>query len=216
MRSIDRLLRDTPVRERTAYQMRQALCHFYLGRGSKKECLDALDGISETTYYRIKNEYPDLVDAIDRSARREALYRTCGEDIAFQARQKRESREIQRRAAEILKECLPVLASIALGEPRRVDVDGETQFILVYPRDRLKAIALVQKIAREGTLPKREITLKDIQWAEPPREAEEPSLDWLINIGVPTDFHTVTATTPDGREVKATVVPPSDPDIRRN
>lgn len=216
MRSIDRLLEKTSVRKRTAFQMREGLCHHYTGRGSKGECLDALNGCSETTYYRIKNEHPELVEAIDRSARREALYRTCGEDIAFQARQKRASHQIQRSASEALEQCIPVLASIALGEPRQVEINGETEFILVYPRDQLKAIALLQKIARHGVLPESEISTEDIARPQASDEEQAPDVDLLIGAGVPTDFDSITAKTPDGREVRATVVPPSDTVVSPN
>jgi hypothetical protein len=186
--------------------MREALCDFYLGRGSKKECFDAVKGCSETTYYRLKNEHPDLVTAIDNSARREALWRTNGDDIAFQARQKRISHQLQLEAMEALEECIPVLVSIALGEPRQVEVDGETQTILVYPRDQVKAVAFLQKIAQEGVLPETEISIKNYLRPEITSEAEEQDdLDWMIGVGVPTDFKTLTATTPDGREFKTTI-----------
>ncbi|MFW6082861.1 MAG: hypothetical protein ACOC8C_02270 [Chloroflexota bacterium] len=205
---IDRLLKDTSVRTRTADQMRQALCHFYLGQGPKKDCLDAVNGCSETTYYRIKNEYPDLVEAIDHSARREALLRTSGQDIAFQARQKRKSHKLQERAAEALLDprVMDTIVDIALGKPRTVAVGGEDQHIIVYPRDQIRAFALLQKLAREGVLPETEIGIDDIIWIDPPADdTKKDNLDWMIGAGVPTDFKTMTATTADGREVKGTV-----------
>jgi hypothetical protein len=191
--------------------MREALCHFYLGRGSKKECFDAVKGCSETTYYRIKDEHPELAEAIDHSARREALYRTSGEQIAFQARQKRRSRAIQEWAMDVLADprVQEVLLSIILGEPRTVVVGDEERYIIPRPADRIRAFKALLDLARCGCLPETEVGIDDIIWAKPPAdERDEDSLDWLIGVGVPVDFETIAATTPDGRDVKATVAPP--------
>jgi hypothetical protein len=101
---------------------------------------------------------------------------------------------------------MQAILDIALGKPRTVTVGGEEQHIIVYPRDRLKAVALLQEIAREGVLPETEISIKDMLRPETTSEANEKrDMDWLIGVGVPTDFKSVTATTPDGREIKATV-----------
>jgi hypothetical protein len=205
---IDRLLKETSVRTRTADQMQEALTHHYLGRGSKAECLDKVNGISETTYYRLRKEHPELAEAIDHSARREALYRTSGEQIAFQARQKRRSRAIQERAMEALLDpaVMQAIVDIAIGRPRTVTVGHEEKHIIVYPRDQVKAIALLQDLAREGVLPETEVSIDDLIWAEPPTDdKDKDSLDWLIGVGVPRDFNTVTAKTGDGQEIKTTV-----------
>lgn len=74
-RRIDRRVERTPVRRWTAYQMREALYRYYRGKGSRKACLDAVDGISETTYCRIQREQPSLAHGIRRAARREAVRR---------------------------------------------------------------------------------------------------------------------------------------------
>jgi hypothetical protein len=206
MRSLKRLIEQEGVRWNTALAIRRALIKHYLGHGSVARCLEEAERCSETTFYRWKNDFPELVEAIDNSARREALYRTNGDDIAFQARQKRFSHQIQLAAMEALKDCIPMLVSIALGKPRQVEVDGETQTILVYPRDQVKAVALLQKLAREGVLPETDIAVKDFLRSETASDTkEEQNPDWLIGVGVPTDFETLTATTPDGREVRATV-----------
>jgi hypothetical protein len=217
---IDRLLKDTSVRTRTADQMREALCHFYLGRGSKKECFDAVNGCSETTYYRLKNEHPDLVAAIDNSARREALYRTNGEDIAFQARQKRRSRAIQEWAIGLLLDprVMQATLDIALGIPRQVEVDGATMTIIVYPRDQLKAIALLQDLARGGVLPQTQGSFTDIlpvRGKTPSQRKNMTTLESIGAFGVRTDLSTITASKPDGQSIKVSVLPQSKAEIRR-
>ena len=188
MRRIDRLLKETTVRQRTAFHMREALTRYYLGLGTRGECLDDVSGCSETTYYRIRNEYPELVQAIDDSARLEALLRVSGEEIAFQGWQKRMSHVIQERATEALLDprVMEAMLQIILGKSRTVVLDGTELPIIPYPRDQLEALRVVQDLARYGCLPESETVFKPME--EPDMSSEDvddPS--WLIGLNPGSD-----------------------------
>ena len=185
-RRLDRLIDATSVRPQTAYRMREALIQHFLGRGSVKQCIENTSGISESTFYRIRKDHPGLAEAIDNTARGEALYRVDGKTIAYQARQKRLSHEVQERAIEALLDprVIQAILDIALGKPRQVEVAGETVTMIVYPRDQLKAIALLQDLARGGVLPETHTSFTDILPAMPKKPTRGKKPTTLESIGV--------------------------------
>jgi hypothetical protein len=86
-------------------------------------------------YYRRRKKYPEEVEAVNREARAAAMRKLSGDQMAFEARQIRESWRIQRAAIEMMDQALRALERIVRGEPWVVE--GKT--IIPYPRDRIAA-----------------------------------------------------------------------------
>jgi hypothetical protein len=175
-----------------------------------KDILDEVSGISETTFYRVKKEFPELAAAIDESARLEAWRRIGDEEIAFQANEKRLSRAIQECAMDVLEDprVLQAVVDVVLGKPRLSVIGGESKHVAPRPKDQLQAFRALQDFARSGFLPERTTGFKDLMTIpEPPLpKKEQADVEWLIGSGVSSESDSLTGETGDGDTTEPTVV----------
>jgi len=145
--------------------------------------------MSVDTYYRRKDKFPDEIEEIERQAeaagRRERLemmdhstYRQILNTIAL-----RDS------AAELLLRALPYLKRILTEDGYTVtDHEGKERFVVIYPRDVIAAVKVMQELAQFGTLP---------DGALPQSEQDEPPLPALP----PPPAHFRTIALPPGTKV---------------
>jgi transcription elongation GreA/GreB family factor len=193
----------------TALAIERALVRFFLGLGNKTDLLNNEERCSAATYYRWRKDHPDFMQALEDHARLRGLKEQRGETVAFESGQMRASRDIQRRAMDILhaQEILDALRDIALGKPIRVELEGDdVRWILVYPKSRIEAMKLIQEVARFGAQPetrKDALEFLDRIKAES-RESRGATLE-DVAFGTPTHFTRITAETADGRTVTAEV-----------
>jgi hypothetical protein len=184
--------------EREAF--RKAL-ELHYGQGMRMN--DAFDQVEPgliDRYYRRRKNYPEEIEAINREARAAVMRELSGDQLAFEARQIRESWEIQRTAIEYPKEALSALERIARGEPWIVE--GKT--IIPYPRDRIAAANLMREIARNGVMPEGYARRRKMVGADK-GEKPEPKKQLIPLLGVEPNFSRVTVSTPDGAEYTAEV-----------
>lgn len=210
-----------------AMGMERALAKYYAGLVQKKEALDEEEDCGVSTYYAWKKAHPDLVQYIEDRARLKALKHQRGEDVAWEARQKRSSHELQEKAIEALKskELIPAMLDVALGGHRSLTMmaDGKNgpyekiYNIISYPRDQVEAVRRLQELARGGALPEAKAeTLEfldrlteertDAEYAEEEAEDTGTKLEDIgFGMGVGTRFTKITAETADGRTITAEV-----------
>jgi len=204
---------------RVALAIESALTRYFKGLATKKEALSEEEGCSEGTYYTWRKEHPDLIQAIEDQARLKGLKAQRGEDIAFEARQKRRSHFVQEYAMEILEDVavMEAMHSIVLGETRLVRQGEEEKYITAYPRDQIEALRRIQEIARGGTLPEPRaealefldrVPVENERWGRKEKEEEEEKSGTTleeIGFGASTRFTKITAETADGRKLTAEV-----------
>ena len=182
---------------------REALVSYYVEGPPITRAFDLAEPGLIDRYYRRRKDYPEEIERLNQEARTLALLERSGDEIAFESEQIQTSQKIQRAAVEQIKSALPEIARIARGESRvvRDEYTGKKKVMIVYPRDQLDAIKLLQSLARGGALPegyrRGEVQAVPAQSTEP-----EPLLDLL---GVSTSFTSVTAQAPDGRRFTATL-----------
>ena len=181
---------------------RQALVSYYVEGPPIIRAFDQVEPGLIDRYYRRRKNYPEEIERLNREARTLALLERSGDEIAFESEQIQMSQKIQRATVEQIKSTIPNLASIARGESRvvRDRYIGKEKVMIVYPRDQIDAIRLLQSLARGGVLPER---YKRVEVAESAQTTEpEPLLDLL---GVSTNFTSLTTHAPDGRKFTATL-----------
>jgi hypothetical protein len=178
--------------EREAFK--QALVLYYTQGPPIAKAFDQVEAGLIDRYYRRRKEHPEEIEKIDLTARAKAFQETLGERIAFEAWQFRQSREIQLRTAEILKEAISELERIIRGGPRTV---GD-KTVIPYPRDVIAAIRLLVDIAREGIAPKQRMDAVLQAYEESQRQEEKKGLELPLNFGISANFGTLTAIRPDG------------------
>ena len=190
------------------------LTKYYLGQGKMRDLLETTGGISKTTYYRLRELYPDEFDEIDKTARVVALHERSAARLAFESEHEEASRELQRVSREALTRAVQQMAEVAEGVPRDVDVlvnrrsedDGgwervyERKTIVPYPRDQIGAYNALLATAKEGIVPER-LVIGQVSTAE--HEADSSALPPLFSVS--TSFKRLTAQTADGTRVTATV-----------
>lgn len=211
MKDAIELASDKDVSPKTAAAIERGLVRYFLGEGPIKECLNAEDGCSDATYYRWKHDHPELIEAIEDSARLKGLKGQRGEDIAFESRQKQRSHAIQEWAIDVFErdDIKESLIRLALGTVRTAEADGEMKTIVAYPRDQIEAMKLLQELSRGGTLPevRKDHTMEFLDRMvdrDDEGEQEGASLQ-RIGLGVMPDFTRIEATTADGKVYTAEV-----------
>lgn len=214
MKDIPVLAKEEDMNPSTAAALHRALTRFFSGEGKKTELLEDEVGCSPSTYYRWRDKNVELMQTIEDRARLLALKQQRGEDVAWEARQKRLSHGIQEWAIDSLsrRDVQGALIELILGTTRTVMMGDEERHIVSYPRDQVQALQLLQEIARGGALPEsRQGTLEfldRIPMQDTDEEEEEkpsgPKLDDFI-LGIPTQFTKITAETANGRKLTAEV-----------
>ncbi len=189
-----------PEKEREA--ILEALVKYYSGGAKIADALTETEGISKSTYYNRKEQFPDEMDKLHAEARAKVLSERSGAQLAFEARILDQSYVLQEAAAQALLKLVPVLERTARGEPRIVSVGGKEKMIVPYPRDRVEATRLMMSIAKDGVMPEWLGRRRSVEAAKPPVESRVPMIPVL---GISTNFSKVSATTPDGRVITATV-----------
>lgn len=197
--------------KRIASGMERGLHEYFMGYGTKEECLDRHG--SSATYYSWKKKHPEAVEAIEHEARVAALVETDGDNIAFRASQLRASREVQVDAILKLKKAgiIDALADIALGQVRLVEMgpDEEPKRIIPYPRDQVEATRRLQELARGGVLPESaDVTMEFIERMlrkDAAQEEKGQTTLQKLGLGVTPEFTKITAETADGRVYTAEV-----------
>jgi hypothetical protein len=160
-------------------------------------------------YYRRRKRYPEEIAAIDREAKGAAMRELSGDQLAFESRQMRKSRELQMAAIESTKEALEKLERIVNGEAFRV----EGKVIIPYPRDIIAATNVILEIARKGVMPETyPRRLRQFLEADKEEKAER-SKPYIPVLGVNPNFSRVTTTLPDGTEYTAEVKRPDVIDV---
>jgi hypothetical protein len=220
------LAENAELNPKIALAIQRALTEYLLGHGTKVDCFEQERGCAISTYYNWRSEYPDLVQAIEDRARLNALKNQYGEDVAFQARQKRRSQHVQEEAMRALEDdrVVGMLFDLILGVPRTSVIEqdnGELDVkrIHVYPRDQIEAFRRLRELARGGVRP--EITADGLDFldrlpmlGENKRRAmedfrqqpeEQPRGVTLDDIAPSAQFTRITAETTDGRTFTAEV-----------
>jgi hypothetical protein len=148
--------------------------------------------MSVDTYYRRKDKFPKQIEELERQAeaagRRERL--EMMDHSAY--RQIQATIELRDAAAEALLAAMPKLRRILTQDSYEVvDGDGNRKTIIIYPRDKIRAIKLLQQLAQFGTMGRRELVL-------PQNEQYEPRLP-VLPPSPPINFTTVAL--PSGTKV---------------
>jgi len=188
-------------------QQRQAILDSLLVRYTQNLSLEAafkkVGSMSRSTYQRLLRRFPDAVRDADAEAREIVHRQLRSEQLAFTTAQMAHSRDIQDRAADLIKEGLPLLGQIVRGEVRTVQIGDEEKQIIAYPRDSLKAMEILQNLARGGVLPEG-----DLPFQQSAEEPQQPRAVLPPLIGGGTSFTKVTAETADGQTFTASVKSP--------
>jgi len=186
-------------------QQRQAILDSLLVRYTQNLSLEAafsqVGSMSRSTYQRLLRQYPNAVQAADTEAREIVHKQLRSEQLAFTTAQMAHSRAIQDRAAELIKEGLPLLGQIVRGEVRTIQVGDEEKRIVAYPRDSLKAMEMLQSLARGGTLPEGNLPFQQ----QAVQEDKTPTAMLPPLLGGGTSFTKVTAETANGQVFTASV-----------
>lgn len=233
MQTAIELVEEQELDVSVAMGMERALIRYFSGLSKKVQSFEEEDACSISTYYSWRHNYPDLVQAIEDRARLKALKAQRGEDVAWEARQKRRSHNIQEQAIEAMErpEVVGAMLEIVLGGYRTVDLEdydeegnlrAKRYNIVSYPRDQVEALKRLQELARGGALPEakaetlefldrlsEEKRLLEHQQEDEEREEPEDTSTKLEDIGfgmgVGTRFTKITAETADGRTITAEV-----------
>ena len=182
-----------PETERKA--IRNALVLYYSGSVPIADAFDRTDGITKSTYYNRKADFPDEIKELHDEARTIALRERGDLQTAFDSEQPAASIEIQRAASQSLQELVPELARIARGDPRTVydETKDCNKTLLAYPRDQAEAFRILQALARVGVLPEG--------WVSPRAPDPEPeNVPLLPPVIAPRTFNVISI--PDGASVK--------------
>jgi hypothetical protein len=194
--------------ERAAFK--KALAIYYTRGGPIADAFAQVEPGLVDRYYRRKKAYPDEMADIEREAQDEARGERSFERLGFEARQERLSWEMQESASEVALELIDELVRIAKGEPRVVEITGGDGFVeykssIPYPRDQIAAAKALLDIARYGLLP--------ANWKptnSPGEQKENERVGLMPLFSGNTAFKTISAVTPDGKIITATV---DDPEI---
>jgi hypothetical protein len=185
--------------ERQAF--RKAL-ELHYGQGMRmNDAFDQVEAGLMDRYYRRRKNYPDEIEAINREAKAAAMRELSGDQLAFEARQMRKSRELQMAAIKATHETLDRLVRIVSGEAFIV----EGKVIIPYPRDIIAAGNVILEIARKGvmpaTYPRR---LRQFLEADKEEKAEREKPD-IPSLGLNPNFSKFSATAPDGTTYTAEI-----------
>jgi hypothetical protein len=193
--------------------MLDALVRYFLGQGGLVRLLDATDGITATTYYRLRDNFPDDFLLVETEARSLAAKERSSTRVAFESRQENESQDLQEYSLLEYKEIIDQLRSIAKGETyevetlvnRRVDGDWkqvpEKKTVIPFPRDQVSAAGMLRDIARDGMIPERAYQLA----YSPGEEVDDDPGGLMPMFSASSAFKRIEAVAPDGTKVTATV-----------
>jgi hypothetical protein len=209
---IGEIIESSDLKPKSAFAIHDALVRYYQGLDAKRDALDDHPGCSSSTYYRWRDSHPEIVHEIELSARREARDRVSNREAAFAAEQSEASRDIQRWAMRALQDTdvRSSLIATARGEIEVIErQDGDDKEIIPYPRDRMRAVEILQDLARGGALPEATAQYLHAEYHESSDDDEGTSLEDLGTGGNP-NFREASGDTPDGRKVSRRI---NDDDI---
>ncbi len=190
-----------------------ALIVYYKGGCELKAAFKAADGIGYGSYYRLKKVHPDEMRLIDHEARQAAILDRDGAQIAYDSEQLELSRQLQKESAEAMLDALPQIAHLAKGGTLMVKKtnkagEEENKLIVIYPRDQLQAMNVLQILAKSGVVP-------DDLLSPPPKFVGEEEETQVLALPLPVNanFSRIEATRPDGTVITATVERPEIIDV---
>lgn len=173
-----------------------ALVLYYSGSAPIADALDRTEGITKSTYYNRKGDFPDEIKELQDKAGAIALRERGDLQTAFDSEQLAASIEIQRAASNSLRALVPELVRIARGESRTVldEAKGEHKTMFAYPRDQAEAFRILQSLARFGVLPEGYIAPRA------PDPEEQSNVPLLPPVIAPRTFNVIRV--PDGARVQ--------------
>ena len=196
----------TPVQEDV---LLRALTMHYSGTPMPDVCKQ-VTGMSLTTYYRWRADYPADYERIDKKARIDAIANRRGEDFSHDSAMVSASRKLQHLAAKEFLNLVPELVRLAGGVPKvieenRLTKDGPVtleKILAVYPRDQIAALDLLHRVGKEGVLPAYYTPLPLVE------EASIDEGDGKLPINVSSNFSSLRAVKSDGTIIDITVDQP--------
>lgn len=188
----------------------------FLGQGSLVSIIDDVDGISRTTFYRLREMYPEDFDEIKAEARKVALTERSDKRVSHDAYKENLSYELEEYVGGKIRDVVDSLLLIVNGEPYEVSVlvnrrdeSGqwervyEQKSIVPYPRDMVSAANALHAFLRDGVLP--ESSRMPVSSAA---EVEELSGGLMPIFAGSTAFKRIEGTAPDGTRVVVDVEHP--------
>jgi hypothetical protein len=191
----------TKISEDERQAFRKAL-ELHYGQGMRmNDAFDQVEAGLMDRYYRRRKNYPEEIEAVNREARAAVMRELSGDQLAFESRQLRASKELQMAAIKATHEALDKLGRIVNGEVFVV----EGKVIIPYPRDMIAAANVILEIARKGvmpaTYPRRLGEFLEADKEEKP-EQRKPVIPLM---GVNPQFRSFQITGIDGTEYSAEV-----------
>lgn len=173
----------------------RCLLEYYSGSGdSLTAVLDSSPGISSSTYYRYKQQFPDEIALIDSKAKSLAKSIQDGRQTHIDSVLLERTQAIQEQAIAAIESALPVITRTATGENWSEDVR-------VFPRDANKALEILLDIARNGVVSGISTYTRALEKTLKPDSAGRGGLEELPMLGAPSQFSKVEATALDGSRI---------------
>lgn len=127
------------------------LTQCFLTGQSMREAFDSSDRMGRSTFYKLRAQFPDEVDATEEEARQRAIELRDAKREKFTAHREDAGIDVATTAAAGLQLAIPELVRIAQGKHVETkDSRGRTKIIFTYARDIAQASALLHQLSKEG------------------------------------------------------------------